>query len=136
MSHIISAATHIPQILEESSNTLLVRGPMVATVTTMTRSRARGMVRIRSIHGATSSPGMEQAGSLFKRALETHCECFHVKNLSTHLSSRSPGLSVDQTLYKLAIVGSHALQSSSLDFLKDEVTSIYLPKLLGLAIVQ
>jgi hypothetical protein len=93
------------------------------------------MVRIRSIHGATSSPGTEKTGSLFKRALETHSECFHVKNLSTHLSSLSPGLSVDQTLNKLAIVGSHALQSRSLDFLKDEVTSIYLSKLLGLAIV-
>jgi hypothetical protein len=53
-----------------------------------------------------------------------------------HLSSRSPGLSVDQTLHILTIVGSHALQSSSLDFLKNEVTSIYLLKLLGLAIVQ
>jgi hypothetical protein len=136
VSHIISVATHIPQILEEGSNTLLARGPMVAMVATMTRSIARGMVRIRSIHGATSSPGTEQTGSPFKRALETHSECFHVKNLSTHLSSLSPGLSVDQTLHKLAIVGSHALQSSSLDFLKNEVTSIYLLKLLGLAIVQ
>jgi hypothetical protein len=136
MSHIISVATHISQILEKSNNTLLARGPTVATVMTMTRSRAGGMVRIRSIHGATSSPGTEQAGSLFKRALETHCECFHIKNLSTHLSSQSPGLTVDQTLHKLTVVGSHVLQSSSLDFLKDEVTSIYLPKLLGLAIVQ
>jgi hypothetical protein len=109
---------------------------MEAMVATVTSSRARGMVRIRSIHGATSSPGTEQTGSLFITALETHCECFHVKNLSTHLSSRSPGLSIDQTLHILTIVGSHALQSSSLDLLKNEVTSIYLPKLLGLAIVQ
>jgi hypothetical protein len=108
---------------------------MVAMVTTVTSSRARGTVRIRSIHGATSSPGTEQAGSLFKTALETHCECFHLKNLSTHLSSQSPGLSVDQTLHILTIVGSHALQSSSLELLKNEVTSIYLLKLLGLVIV-
>jgi hypothetical protein len=106
---------------------------MVATVMTMTRSRARGMVSIRSIHGATSSPGMEQAGSLLKTTLETHCECFHLKNLSTH--SRNPGLPVDQMLHILTIVGSHALQSSSLDLLKNEVTTIYLPKLVGLAIV-
>jgi hypothetical protein len=127
VSHIIRAATHIPQILEEGSKALLARGPMVATVvavTAMARSRARGMVWIRSIHSVTSSPGTEQTGSLFKGALETHNECFHVKNLSTHLSSLSPGLSIDQTLHKLAIVGSHALQSGSLDFLKDEVTSI------------
>jgi hypothetical protein len=136
MSHIISAATHIPQILEESSDTLLARGPMVAMMTTVTSSRARGMVRIRSIHGATSSPGTEQAGSLFKTALETHYECLHVKNMSTHLGSRSSGLSVDQTLHKLTIVGSHTLQSSTLDFLKNEVTTIDLPKLLGLAIEQ
>jgi hypothetical protein len=94
------------------------------------------MVRIRSIHGATSSPGTEQTRSLFKGALEAHGEGFHVKNLSTHLTSLSPGLSVDQMLNELAVVRSHALQSRSLDFLKDEVTTIYLPKLLGLAIVQ
>jgi hypothetical protein len=105
-------------------------------VETVTSSRARGMVSIRSIHGATSSPGTEQTGSLFITALETHCECFNIKNLSTHLSSLSPGLPVDQTLHILTIVGGHALQSSSLDLLKDEVTPIYLPKLLGLAIVQ
>jgi hypothetical protein len=39
-------------------------------------------------------------------------------------------------LNELAVVRSHALQSRSLDFLKDEVTTIYLLKLLGLAIVQ
>jgi hypothetical protein len=94
------------------------------------------MVRIRSIHGATSSPGTEQTQSLFKGALEAHSEGFHVKNLSTHLTSLSPGLSIDQTLNELAVVRSHALQSRSLNFLKDEVTTIYLPKLLGLAIVQ
>jgi hypothetical protein len=136
ISHIINAATHIPQILEESSNTLLVRGPMVAMVTMVTSSRARETMRIRSIHGVTSSTGTEQAGSLFKTALETQCECFHLKNLSMHLSSLSPGLPVDQTLHILTIVRGHALQSSSLDLLKDEVTPIYLPKLLRLAIVQ
>jgi hypothetical protein len=72
MSHIIRAATHLPQILEERSNTLLVRGPRVAMVTMVTSTRTRGTVRIRSIHGGTSRPGTEQAGSLFKTTLETH----------------------------------------------------------------
>jgi hypothetical protein len=133
MSHIISAVTHIPQILEECSNTFLARGPMMAMMTMVTSSRARGTVRIKSIHGATSSPGMEQAGSLFKTTLETHCECLHLQNLSTHLSSLSLGLPVDQTMHKLTVVGSHALQ---LDLLQNEVTTIYLPKLVGLAVVQ
>jgi hypothetical protein len=53
-----------------------------------------------------------------------------------HLSSLSPGLPVDQTLHKLTIVGSHALQSSSLDLLKNKVTTIYLSKLVGLAVVH
>jgi hypothetical protein len=53
-----------------------------------------------------------------------------------HLTSLSPGLSVDQTLNELAVVRSHALQSGSLDLLKDEVTTIYLSKLLELVIVQ
>jgi hypothetical protein len=109
---------------------------MMALVATMTRSRARGMMRIRSLHGGTSSPGTEHAGSLFKTSLESHSECLHVHNLSTHLSSLSPGLFVDQTLHILTIVGSHALQSSSLDFLEDEVTTIYFLKLVGLAIEQ
>jgi hypothetical protein len=136
MSHIISAATHIPQILEERSNTLLARGPRMAMVMTVTSSRTRGTVRIRSIHGVTSRPGTEQTGSLFKTTLETHCESLHLQNLSTHLSSLSPGLPVDQTLHILTVVGSHALQSSSLDLLKNEVTTIYLPKLVGQAVVH
>jgi hypothetical protein len=72
MSHIISVATHLPQVLEERSNTLLARRPRVAMMTTVTSSRARGMERIRSIHGGTSRPGTKQTGSLFKTTLETH----------------------------------------------------------------
>jgi hypothetical protein len=72
MSHIIRVATHLPQVLEERSNTLLARGPRVAMVMTVTSSRTRGMVRVRSIHGGTSSPGTEQTGSFFKTTLETH----------------------------------------------------------------
>jgi hypothetical protein len=72
MSHIIRAATHLPQVLEERSNTLLARRPRVAMVTTVTSSRARGTVRVRSIHGGTSRPGTEQSRSLFKATLETH----------------------------------------------------------------
>jgi hypothetical protein len=55
--------------------------------------------------------------------------------LSTHKSSLSPGLPDDQTLHKLTVVGSHALESGSLHLLKNEVTTINLPKLVGLAIV-
>jgi hypothetical protein len=36
-------------------------------------------------------------------------------------------------MHKLTVVGSHALQ---LDLLQNEVTTIYLPKLVGLAVVQ
>jgi hypothetical protein len=35
MSHIISVATHLPQVLEERNNTLLARGPRVVMVTTV-----------------------------------------------------------------------------------------------------
>jgi hypothetical protein len=136
MSHIIRAATHLPQALEERSNTLLARGPRVAMATTVTSIRTRGTVRIRSIHGGTSRPGTEQSGSLFKATLETHGESLHVHKLSTHLRSRSPGLPVDQTLNILTVVGSHALESGSLHLLKNEVTTIYLLKLVGLAIEQ
>jgi hypothetical protein len=90
----------------------------------------------RSSHGTTSSPTAEQTRSLLKRATKTYGEGFHINNLSTHLTTRSLWLSVDQTLNKLAVIGSHTLQSGFLDFLKDEVTSIYLPELLGLAIVK
>jgi hypothetical protein len=91
-------------------------------------------VRIRSNHGTTPSPSADQTRNLIKRATKRHNEGIHINNLSTHQTSRRP--SIDQTLDKLAVVGSHALQGGFLDFLKDEVTSIYLPELLGLAIVK
>jgi hypothetical protein len=91
-------------------------------------------VRIKSSLGTTPSPNSDQTWSLLKRATKRHIEGIHLNELSTHHTSRSP--SVDQTLDKLAVVGSHALQGGSLDFLKDEVTSIYLPEFLGLAIVK
>jgi hypothetical protein len=90
----------------------------------------------RSSHGMTSCPSAEQTRSLLKRATKTYGEGFHINNLSTHLTSRSLWLFIDQTLNKLAVVGSITLQSGSLDFLKDEVTSIYLPDLLRLAVVK
>jgi hypothetical protein len=136
MSHIIRAATHLPHALEERSNTLLARGPRMAMAMTVTSTRARGTVRVRSIHGGTSSPGMRQSGSLLKATLKTHRESLHVHNLSTHLRRRSPVLPVDQTLNILTVVGGHALERGSLHLLKNEVTTIDLPKLVGLAIEQ
>jgi hypothetical protein len=82
----------------------------------------------------TPSRSADQTWNLIKRATKRHCEGIHINKLSSHQTSRSP--SVDQTLDKLAVVGSHALQGGSLDFLKDEVTSIYLPEFLELAIVK
>jgi hypothetical protein len=58
--------------------------------------------------------------------MKRQSEGIHLNELSTHHTSRSP--SVDQTLDKLAVVGSHALHGGSLDFLKDEVTSINHPQ--------
>jgi hypothetical protein len=136
VSHIIRAATHLPHALEERSNTFLARGPRVAMATTMTRTRTRGAERIRSIHGGTPRPGTEQSGSLLKATLETNSESLHVHKLTTHLGSRSPGLPVDQTLNILTIVGSHALESGPFQLLENEVTTINLPKLVGLAIEQ
>jgi hypothetical protein len=76
----------------------------------------------------------DHAGNLLKRATKRQSEGIHLKDLSMHHTSRSP--SVDQTLDKLAVVGSHTLHGGSLDFLKDEVTSINLPEILGLSIVE
>jgi hypothetical protein len=91
-------------------------------------------VRIKSSLGTTLGPSGDDAWNLLKRATKRQSEGIHLKDLAMHHTSRSP--CVDQTLDKLAVVGSHTLHGGSLDFLKDEVTSINLPDFLGLAIVE
>jgi hypothetical protein len=89
-------------------------------------------VRIKSSLGTTLSPSSDHPWNILISATKRHSVGLRLKDLSTHHTSRSPYF--DQTLDKLAIVGSHMLQGGSLDFLKDEVTAMVLPKFLGLAI--
>jgi hypothetical protein len=129
VSHIIHDATHFPHVLKESDKNLLARGLKVAT---RASSRTRSTVRIKSSLGATLSPSGDHPWNILKSATKRQSLGLHLNDLSMHHTSRSP--SVDQTLDKLAIVGSHTLQGGPLDFLKDEVIAINLPEFLGLAI--
>jgi hypothetical protein len=129
VSHIICVATHVPHVLEERGKTLLARGPMVVMRASF---RTRSTVRFKSSLGATLIPRGDHPWNILISATKRQSVGLHLKDLSMHHTIRSPF--VDQTLDKLAIVGSHTLQGGSLDFLKDEVTAMNLPEFLGLAI--
>jgi hypothetical protein len=130
VSHIIRVATYFPHVLEEIRKTLLARGSMVVT---RARSRTRSTVRIMSSLGANLNPRSDHPWNILISATKRHSVGLHLKGLSTHHTIRGPFL--DQMLDILAIVGSHTLHGGSLDFLKDEVTTMNLPEFLGLAIV-
>jgi hypothetical protein len=89
-------------------------------------------VRIKSSLGAAFSPRSDHPWNILISSTKRQSVGLHLKDLSTHHTSRGPN--IDQTLDKLAIVGSHTLHGGSLDFLKDEVTAMNIPEFLGLAI--